>query len=315
MRRYALPLLLLIVVAAYLATGITFVRPGERAVVRRFGRVLDPKPAPGLWVGLPWGMERVDRVAVSRVRQVEIGYVPQESDERTSGFGELVTGDHNLVNVQARIEYVVDPDEEQIVNYVLHGDRADGMIARAAESALAEWMAGRPIDDVLLRGQAQLPAWLVARTQERLRDYHLGVRIQGASVSVHEPPPEAKSAFSDVNKAQLSISTQERVASRQAAEDLARAEAEKYRLEQDARAYAQEQKLRSRADAEAFLRRLAEYRKAGPRRGDYLVRLWWDEMGRLFTRMKQNGQLDLLDNHLGPDGLDITHMPALPRKP
>jgi membrane protease subunit HflK len=313
-RRYALPLILLLGLAGYLATGVTFVRPGERAVVRRFGRVLDRKPAPGLWVGLPWGMDRVDRVAVHRIQYVEVGYLPREDDGRPAGYGELVTGDHNLVNIQVRVEYVVDPDEEEIVNYVLHGDRADGVIARAAGSALAEWMAGRPIDDILLRGQAELPGWLVEETQGRVRDYHLGVRIQRASVAVPEPPPEARSAFAEVNKAQLSISTRERVASRQAAEDLAQAEAEKYRLEQDARAYAQEQRLRAQADADAFLRRLDAYRKAGPRRGDYLVRLWWDEMGRLFMRMKQNGQLDLLDNHLGPDGLDITHTPSLPRK-
>ncbi len=47
---------------------------------------------------------------------------------------------------------------------------------------------------------------------------------------------------------------------------------------------------------------------------DVLARMWWDEMGKLFTKMKENGQVDLLDKHLGPDGLDISHMPALPRK-
>ena len=54
------PVVLLLV--GYLLTGVTQVRPGERAVVRRFGRVLEQKPEPGLWIGLPWGMDRVDRV-------------------------------------------------------------------------------------------------------------------------------------------------------------------------------------------------------------------------------------------------------------
>ena len=36
--------------------------------------------------------------------------------------------------------------------------------------------------------------------------------------------------------------------------------------------------------------------------------IWWDEMGKLLRRMKENGRVDLLDNHLGPDGLDITIM-------
>src|SRR5262249_6232486 len=64
----------LLLLLAYLATGLTEVRPGERAVIRRFGRVLEETPGPGLWIGLPWGMDRVDRVSVDSVRRVVVGY-------------------------------------------------------------------------------------------------------------------------------------------------------------------------------------------------------------------------------------------------
>src|SRR5207249_2127753 len=67
---------LIAVLCAYLLTGVAQVRPGERAVVRRFGRVVIPHPAPGLWVGLPWGMDRVDRVPVNFVRRLTVGYEP-----------------------------------------------------------------------------------------------------------------------------------------------------------------------------------------------------------------------------------------------
>ena len=67
-----------------LLTGLTQVQPGERAVVRRFGRVLDYRPEPGLYVGLPWGIDRVDRVAVERLRSVQVGYQKRD-DEDTSG--------------------------------------------------------------------------------------------------------------------------------------------------------------------------------------------------------------------------------------
>ena len=50
------------------ATGLYQVLPGEAAVVRRFGRVLPERPEPGLYLGLPWGMDRVDRVAVDQLR-------------------------------------------------------------------------------------------------------------------------------------------------------------------------------------------------------------------------------------------------------
>src|SRR5262245_27279672 len=82
---------------AYLLTGVTQVRTDERAVVRRFGRVV-ATPGPGLWIGLPWGMEQVDRVQVDRVRRVEVGFQPNtDQDGQTAPTGQLLTGDHNLV--------------------------------------------------------------------------------------------------------------------------------------------------------------------------------------------------------------------------
>ena len=107
MRRllWVVPVVLLLL---YLLTGVVQVRPGERAVVRRFGRVLHAKPEPGLWVGLPWGMDRVDRVEVDKVRQVSVGY---SEDETGLPSGQFLTGDHNLVNVRVLLEYTVRADE------------------------------------------------------------------------------------------------------------------------------------------------------------------------------------------------------------
>src|SRR5262249_40687141 len=121
-------------VVAYLLTGLAEVRPGERAVVRRFGRVV-ATPAPGLWIGLPWGMDRVDRVAVDRLRAVTIGYQPEEEEGPISPPGQLLTGDHNLINVRVVMHYTV--DEAQVVDFVEQSDRADDLITRAAEAALA----------------------------------------------------------------------------------------------------------------------------------------------------------------------------------
>ncbi len=87
----------------YASTGLYQVLPGESAVVRRFGRLLPSRPEPGLHFGLP-GVDRVDRVAVDHLRRVVVGY--QEGGEDATPAGQLLTGDHNLVNVQAAIYYV-----------------------------------------------------------------------------------------------------------------------------------------------------------------------------------------------------------------
>src|SRR5829696_204522 len=95
---------LLLLLAAYLATGIYQVGPDERAVVRRFGQVV-ARPGPGLGFGLPWGIDRVDRVPVRAVRQLRAGYSPEAAVENTTPPGQLLTGDQNLVNVQLVIDY------------------------------------------------------------------------------------------------------------------------------------------------------------------------------------------------------------------
>jgi membrane protease subunit HflK len=295
----------LLALAGYLLTGLTQVRPGERAVVRRFGRVLDEKPSPGLWIGLPWGMERVDRVPVDQVRRVEVGYQPDaDEDVLTTPPGQLLTGDHNLVNVQVVLNYAVQADA--VEDYVVHAGEADGLVARAAETAMAEWVAGRTVDEVLLRGKVELPPWLVGETRRRVAPYRLGVVITDASVSLLLPPPQVKSAFDQVTQAQTEIRTRLYSAEQGAGQAVRKAEAEQYRLEQLAAAYANEQKVMARAEAASFERRLRQYQAMKRDNPDALAAIWWDEMGRLFARLRDGGRVDLLDHHLGPDGLDIT---------
>src|SRR5947209_14383371 len=79
-------------------SALTQVGPGERAVVRRLGRMLPDKPGPGLFIGLPWGLDQVARVPVGRVKRVLVGLENRDDDEQgDTPAGQLLTGDHNLV--------------------------------------------------------------------------------------------------------------------------------------------------------------------------------------------------------------------------
>jgi membrane protease subunit HflK len=311
MRRWLL-LLLAVGVIAYGLTGVVVVRPGERAVVRRFGRVLDDKPGPGLWLGLPWGMDRVDLIAVDRVQSVTVGYRDEEADGLGMPFGQMLTGDQNLVNVQAVLYYKVRPEE--LSEYVAHQDRVAELLARASETVIGEWAAGRTVDDVLLNGKNVLRSELVGRTQERINGYGLGVDVLDARVSLIAPPAEVKSAFDAVAQAQTKIATKINIAEQEAEAKLRAARAEAYRTEQLAVAYAGTQTLLARREAERFLARLAQYRAGAKENPFYLRQIWEEERGKVFAVLKENGQLGLLDHHLGADGLDLSIAPALPGK-
>jgi len=259
-------------------------------------------------------MERVDRVPVDLVRRVAVGYQPEaDESDLTTPPGQLLTGDHNLVNVQVVLDYSVSDD--QLEDYVVQAERADGVIARAGEALLAEWVSGRKVDEVLIRGKAELPALLVQRTQTRIEPYRLGVVIQRASVSHLFPPAEVKTAFDDVTRAQSAMRTQEYKAREEEGQKLRDTLAEKHRIEKTTAAYVNELIVLTQAEADPFEKRLKQYQELRRDNPHFLAGIWWDQIGKLFTQMKDTGRLDLLDNHLGADGLDITITPQLPKKP
>jgi membrane protease subunit HflK len=303
--------LCVILILLYALTGVAQVRPGERAVVRRFGRVLAHKPQPGLWIGLPWGMDRLDRVAVDRVQTVTVGY-PEAGDASAMPAGQVLTGDHNLVNVAATLSYKV--QAEAVEDYVAAAGAAEGLLARAAEAVLGEWVAGRTVDDVLLNGKSELREVLKERTQAVVDRYRLGVQVLDARVTAVAPPDEVKAAFDSVALEQTRITTRRHLAEQQAEAAWRRALADRYRLEQETAAYAGAQTLLARRDAERFMGRLQQYRQGIKTNPHYLRQIWEEERGKLFAALKKNNQIDLLDHHLGAGGLDVITAPPLPSK-
>jgi membrane protease subunit HflK len=302
-----------VLLIATLWTSLTQVNAGERGVVHRFGRVIEVA-GPGLYIGLPWGIDRVERVAVDRLRRVTVGYSEAESEDAglATPPGQLLTGDHNLVNIRVVLDYAV--DDKEVEQFVLYGDRADGLVARMAEAVLAEWTAGRPIDEVILTGKVELPIHLVAETQKRVTPYQLGVQIKTANVTHLLAPKEVKAAFDDVSRAHAEVETKESEAKQEADRLVSEAKAYKNDLEKMASARAGETFALAEAQARAFTKSLETYHLLRKENPNYLASLWWDEMSRLYARMRQTGRIELLDHWLASDGFDILQMPLIPKK-
>jgi membrane protease subunit HflK len=300
--RYLLALLLV----AYLLTGIYQVGPDERAVVRRFGKVV-ARPGPGLGFGLPWGVDRVDRVPVRTVRQLRVGYDPEVAPEpgtaadQKSGTppGQMLTGDQNLVNVQLVLDYAIGETDADLDNFVVHREQVDVTLARATEAAVAEWAGGRTIDQVLLTGSATLPAWVMDRLAERLPELRLGVRVQRASVALLAPPDEVRSAFDAVTQAQTAIRTKETQARQERDQRLSQAAAVRYKLEQEAAQFRDEQLELGRADAAAFRTELEAFRRVAKTNPDALAFLWWHEAQETLDALAaRGGRIDPIDYYL-----------------
>src|SRR5687767_9384241 len=90
----------LVAVVAWGASGVFFVQPDEIVLVRRCGRLLETPREPGAHLGLPWGIDRIERLKPREVKRVSIGLVSLAGEASGGAATEFVSGDRNLVNVR-----------------------------------------------------------------------------------------------------------------------------------------------------------------------------------------------------------------------
>jgi len=277
-----------VLLLAYLATGLYQVRPGELAVVRRFGRVLDEPALPGLNLGLPWGLDRVDRIAVDERRQLQVGFVAgEETRQETVPEGQMLTGDNNLVDVRASIFYHVDRETPgAVARYVLNADRIPATLTRAAESALAECLASQKVDAVLL-GQARgLESEVQRHLTETLQGYSLGIVIESVNLTYIQPPTELAEVFRQVNRARTMKEIAEREALNAREIEISSARQQSQKTLSEAQASARDRVLRAQAEAASFTALWAQHSSLGPGAESALLTLYLKEMQGILGRFQ-----------------------------
>lgn len=183
--RAFIPVSALILVAVYLLSGFYIVRPGEAAVVRRFGSVVAGNVGSGLHYRLPWPVDRVDVVALNAVRRVE------------TPTSLMLTGDENLINVRLSVHYTITDPAKFLLTVV----DPETLIQQAADSAMRQVIATETVDSLLTVEKAAIQQKAAALAQKALDGYDSGLRVVGAQLLESSPPPEVADAFRDVASA------------------------------------------------------------------------------------------------------------------
>ena len=145
------------------------------------------------------------------------------------------------------------------------------------------------------------------------RGIALAFAYGGHEIAVIDFKARPAADFDRLAHAQTRIKTDVNQAMQEANAKIDDARARKFSMEQLAKAYANEERIKAHADAEAFTKRVEQYHDLSKQNPDYLNALWRDEITRLFTRMRENGRIELLDHFLSNGELTITQFP-LPRK-
>jgi len=184
----------------YLATGVYYVRTGEQAVVQRCGKVLDRVRTPDLYIGLPYGIDKVTRLKVNEVKRVGVNV---DLSRRALGRradpanAECLTGDRNLILVSAVVQYQV----KDAKAYVLRAADVPALVRNAAAASLASIVSGAAVDDVLTVERLAIRNRARRETRAALDACGVGVHVLEVSLEGVAPPQEVVEAFRDVTAA------------------------------------------------------------------------------------------------------------------
>ena len=248
-----------IIIAIYLATGIYTIGPSEVGLVKRFGRYVATVD-PGLHYHLPSPIESVVAVNVLEVRKEEIGFrtvsPPPNPRYQTNEIEALMlTGDGNITHVEMVVQYRVKDAELFAFNLI---DSAS-IVKQAAEATLREQVATRTLDETLTELRDTIGIDTMTSLQALLDTYGAGIAIDNVQLQDVKPPRDVISAFDDVNSARQDKEKLINQAQEYALDILPKARGQAQEIGNQAAGYKQTRIKGAEGDVARFVEVLAKY--------------------------------------------------------
>ena len=293
-------ILLFVLLAIWLMTGIYRVNPQQQGVVMRFGEWVRTTP-PGLHYHLPSPIEKVLTPDVTRDNRIEIGYrsfggaatsrrdVPDES--------KMITGDENNID----IDFIVFWKIADAGAYLFNIQDPPETVKVAAQSVMRDIIGQTKIQTALTGGRQDIQLKAKNMLQELLNEYEAGVEIRDVQLLSVNPPSEVIDAFNDVQRARQDRDTLINEAEAFRNDIVPRARGEAAQLISEAEAYASEVVNRAKGDADRF-NSIYESYKLNPEVTE--SRIYLETMEKVFSRVKKI----IMDNSASSSGV----VPYLP---
>jgi len=200
------------VAAIWLATGFYRVEPDEQGLVLRFG-AYDRNTPPGLNYHIPWPVESVLLLPVTRINRVEIGFRSSASDDQDTAAASpardlaaeslMLTGDENIVDINASVFWRI----SDAAAYAFKTRNPGNTVKSAAESVLRQVIGRTNIQSALTGGRAAIEQAVTTGTQAILDQYQSGVEITQVQLQKVDPPADVIESFRDVQRANTDADT------------------------------------------------------------------------------------------------------------
>lgn len=280
--------------AVYLLSGVYTVKPGEVAVSTIFGMQLSQAIPEGLHYHLPWPIETIETVDVSEIRRVDVGLSSSETpllfpkksiaatqiESRAGGehaghgnFAEpaknvetpapptqnqFFTGDENILEIRMTIQYQI----KDASDYLFRANAADLLVPSTVRAAVTEFFGQMPVEDLLTVAKSQIQKRIAQKAQSMLDEYGSGLYIVNVNLQEVNPPAEVAEAFRDVASAKEEREEKINKAQGYWNTVIPEARGNAHKLISDAEGYREQTINQAYGDTDKFSAMLAEYRRA-----------------------------------------------------
>lgn len=258
----------LIIAVAWLSTGFYTVQPDEEGVILRFGKYARTS-VPGLNYKLPYPVETVTKVSVTRVNKEEIGF--RSSGKRITSREQLLennvrhesqmlTTDENIVDINFEVQWVINDAKNFLFN--VRDLFSENTVKNVAESAMREVIGLSEVTDVLAEERSKIEMEAKNVMQKTVNSYGMGVEIVRVQLLRVEPPQEVIDSYRDVQNAKQDKEREINRASAYRNDIIPRARGEAEKILQEAEGYKRQVTASAKGEAEKFTQVYNEYRKA-----------------------------------------------------
>ena len=245
-----------VLIAIYLGSGVFVVQDGQAAVVMQFGKYRYTA-GQGVHWRLPYPFEAHEFVNIGQIRQVEIG---RNNVVRLANVKDasMLTHDGDIVDVRFAVQYQV----RKPTDYLFRSVDPDQSVMHAAQAAVRGIVGARSTNEILDQDRETMRQQLMAAIQQSLDQYESGLAVTGVTIQSVQVPDRVQAAFDDAAKVRQENERAKRDAQAYAADLLPRAQADVARQIEEAKTYSEKTVAQAQGEADRFKQVFAQYSKA-----------------------------------------------------
>jgi membrane protease subunit HflK len=254
-------------VALWGFSGFFRVEPDELGLVMQFGKYnRDVKP--GLNYHIPYPVESVELVKVTRVNRIDIGMRLVEDVRRGTQMRDvpeeslMLTGDENIVDVDFAVFWVVKAAQGGASDYRFNIQNPEGTVKAVAESAMREVVGRSEIQPILTGARQNIETAVTELMQKTLDSYNSGIQVTQVQMQKVDPPAQVIDSFRDVQAARADLERAQNEAQTYANRVVPEARGKAAQVIQSAEAYREQTVAEAKGQTGRFNKIYEEYKKA-----------------------------------------------------